>query len=142
MEAKLDFLCMWIATIDPNLKVCVKDIETRSRILSISAPEKSSPNRKMTLQLAMRSKRKQLVISADVALSEEENLYKHFTHDEHFEHQVNGGYYTVDPDDCPLAAFFQEFEKNTILHVYVDLEEVTYQLNAIKQLIMSVCIDS
>ncbi len=102
MEAKLDFLCMWIATIDPNLHVCVKDIETRTRILSVSGPtKKSSPTRKMILKLFTWNRTKQLMISADVELSEEENLLKHFTHDESFEHMVNGGYYTVDPDDHP-----------------------------------------
>jgi hypothetical protein len=137
MRAKLDFLCMWIATIDPNLKVCVKDVETRNRILSISGPGKSS--RTMILKLEIVTKRfRDLVISADVARSEEENLFKHFTHDESFEHEVDGGYYTVDPDDYPLCAHFRETEKNISLHVYVDLAEETYQLNAIKQLIMSV----
>jgi hypothetical protein len=103
MEAKLDFLYMWIGTIDPILNVKLEDVETRSRIITVSGPEKSSPSRKMTIRLYI-SARKQLMVSADVEKSEEKNLLKYFSSDPSYLRNENGGTYLVNPGEHELDA--------------------------------------
>ncbi len=51
MEAKLDFMCMWIGTINPVLNVDLEETGQNERLLTVSGAGEPSPSHKMTIRL-------------------------------------------------------------------------------------------